>query len=110
MTKEDRALRVWIGKMVSHFIFYFPTAIENAMEKGDEYIKDVKKRHKVLFHVILASYMDVFIEAFYVKYADELTDEELDYVSTSVYGLLFNYMCRCMKRLDAQYEEVYGKR
>lgn len=110
MTKEDRALKVWISKMVSYFIFYFPIAIGNAIEKGDEYIEDVKKRHKVLFHEFLVAYMDGFTESFYERYADDLTDEELDYINTSVYGLLFNYMCRCMKRLDAQYEEVYRKR
>lgn len=110
MTDKELKVRMTISNVVSHFISFFPEAVQVGKEGGDAYVEDLQRRDYEVIRLYLESYMDGFYEHLYNEHAEELDNDTLRFIVTSVYGLMLKYTSRSTKRMNCQYEEVYGKK
>lgn len=109
MTEKELKTRVNISQIVSHFISFFPEAIQKSKDGGDMYIADRHMRDYEVISLYRETYMDGFCDSIYDEDTG-LDNETIRFIITTVYGLILKYTIRNAKRMNTQYEEVYGEK
>ena len=111
MTNNELKLKREISRVVTHFISVFPREVRFSKEHGAKYIHDLQLRDREIIRGYLELYMNEVDDVLHEEHAKELLgSNSLHSITASIYRLMKKYTIRSKKRMNAQYEEVYGKK